>query len=468
MYYQPAASERIRYHRLVRPPRGRLDRAAVVVCLAVGATVTGCAAERAGVNVQTEVVEQPARTGAAEHTVSHFSLSWRGRPAGLAREVWSARPGGFRLARWERWRIARAGAPVEWETEIVVDADLALRGQRIALYRDRVLRGSARRTPGGWMVDDARAGAAIRAPARAEPAELVLRRVGRAAWTGPVVLAGLDFAVAELAVGPVRGDARRVVLRGAAGRVEGRVWLRADGGVERAVGPDVVEQRVASLASVGEPPDLIALGSIDVAGALDGAVVIAPAGGAARRIALDGAADWSAPSVPDPPPSPALRALADRVLAGAPRSGLAQLGALARATADLLEDDLAGGAIADPGDVAARGRADCVGHAVLFSALARSRGFEVRLVSGYRLERRRLVRHVWAAARVGGALVAIDPTTGEAPVAPGRHAALAAHGSAPAEIALAAELAFAGLTGARARFAPLSAPRSARSTPRSP
>ncbi len=55
--------------------------------------------------------------------------------------------------------------------------------------------------------------------------------------------------------------------------------------------------------------------------------------------------------------------------------------------------------------------------------------------------------------RLGRSLVAVDPTFGEAPAAPGRLLGLAVHGSAPGEIALAAELAFAGLTGAGARFA---------------
>jgi len=73
------------------------------------------------------------------------------------------------------------------------------------------------------------------------------------------------------------------------------------------------------------------------------------------------------------------------------------------------------------------------------------------------------VRHAWAIALLPGRTLAIDPTTGDA--VDDRYFPLAVHGAAAAEVALASELAYAGLTGARARFID---PRSARSTPRTP
>jgi transglutaminase-like putative cysteine protease len=146
--------------------------------------------------------------------------------------------------------------------------------------------------------------------------------------------------------------------------------------------------------------------------------------------------------------------------AGSPADELLRL---ARGTARILSDDLAGGADADAARVAARGRADCVGHAALFAALARARGHTVRLVTGFRLDGRRLVRHAWAIALLPDRALALDPTTG-APV-DGRYLPLAVHGAAAAEVALSSELAYAGMTGARARFI---APRSARSIPRTP
>jgi Transglutaminase-like superfamily len=399
-----------------------------------------------------------------------FELSWRGRPVGAAREELVARAGasGYRFERRERWRVARGESAVEWEIEVVIDTDGALRGERIALFRDRQLRGSARRTRAGWLIEAA--GERRRAPADAEPAELVLLRMARrrqARWSGRVLLAGFEFAVAHLAVEPDGApDRRRMTLAAAAGRLQTRVQLRADGTVAMAAGPDLAARRVARASeATGSPPDLIALGAIDVTGPRSRgravAIELAPGeppprdGQHIRRATgwIDGGAvtAWPPLSQPDPAPDPRLRALADRLVAGA-ASPMDRLRALALHTATRVGGDLSRGTVSAAADVAAAGRADCVGHAVLFSALARAAGFDVRLVSGYRIDGRVLERHMWAVARVGDDVVPIDPTTGEAPVRPGRLVALAAHGSAPAEIALATELAFAGLSGARARF----------------
>ncbi len=406
---------------------------------------------------------------------AEFDLRWRGHLAGRAREELSARPGasGYRLSRSERWRVARGDSVVEWEIEVVIDADSRLRGERIAFYRDRRLRGSARRASSGWIIESADE-APRRAPA-AEPAELVFLRASRpgaARWSGPVLLAGFDFAAAELAVEPVSARELRAVLTAASGRLQTRVWLRGDGTVERAAGPDVTATRSAEGSPAGQPPDLIALGAITVAGSRRAAIEIdvaprrdvpaalpgqrilaAPAGWRIELGGPSGRVAWPAPAIPDPAPDAALRALADKVVRAAGTAGpLDELRALARHTADAVNDDLSAGTVSAAGDVLLAGRADCVGHAALFSALARARGFDVRLVSGYRLDGRVLARHMWAVARVGTSTIVIDPTAGEAPAAPGHHIGLVAHGSAPAEIALAAELAFAGLSGARARF----------------
>jgi len=91
----------------------------------------------------------------------------------------------------------------------------------------------------------------------------------------------------------------------------------------------------------------------------------------------------------------------------------------------------------------------------VFAAFAAARGFDVRLVTGYRLaddaSGHRLVRHRWAVARVDDRWIAIDPTYGEAPAAPVL-LGLATHGAGAAEIAIVDELAFSGFDGATARF----------------
>jgi Transglutaminase-like superfamily len=457
--------------------------------MAVGSAVPGCARTAtargaAGRDERRVRVVAPAR--------AELDLSWLGYRVGRAVEELVARGGGsgYRLARVERWRAARGGHPVEWQVEVIVDADEALRGEKIVLFRDRRPTGSARRAREGWLIETA--GEAPRlAPADAEPAELVMRRMmmaGEDRWAGRVLLAGLDFAVARLEIEAEGGGAWRATLSGTAGRLETRMWLRRDGSVERAAGPDLSARRAdgrqesglaqasasgaawpaeadapglpgrPGLPGLSDLPDLIGLGALRVSGHAGAARAIEIEAAAARpgdrRRELDGGAGgaWPPLAIPDPAPVPELRALADR-MAGADPAPLDQLRALARGTADRLEDDLTAGPVVAAADVAAAGRADCVGHAVLFSALARARGFDVRLVTGYRLDRRVLVRHMWALVRVGRASVAIDPTRGDVPVASGRYLALAIHGSAAGEIALSAELAFAGLSGATARFA---------------
>jgi transglutaminase-like putative cysteine protease len=105
----------------------------------------------------------------------------------------------------------------------------------------------------------------------------------------------------------------------------------------------------------------------------------------------------------------------------------------------------------------------------VFAELARERGFDVQLVTGYRADGARMVRHRWAIAHTSAGWVSVDPTWGEAPIAAGAVVALAVHGDSAREIGIADELAFQGLSDARARYVDrLSVPPCARSTARTP
>ncbi|MCG8420701.1 MAG: transglutaminase-like domain-containing protein [Proteobacteria bacterium] len=144
---------------------------------------------------------------------------------------------------------------------------------------------------------------------------------------------------------------------------------------------------------------------------------------------------------------PALRRLADRIIAdSSTRDQRDEIVALA--TADLLDDDLGSSAISARAALAV-GRGDCTAHAALFVALARARGIPARLVTGYRIDGDRLVRHRWAIARADRAWIAVDPTYGEAPTGP-HLVGLAVHEGSFADMALADELAFSGFVHARA------------------
>lgn len=391
-----------------------------------------------------------------------FELRWDGAPVGEARErLEPVAGGGLRFERRERWQVRRGAARVGGETVVVIAAGADLEPTRVEV-RGTGASGTAVRTAGGWRIEVAGEPPRIGRGMPLEILPLLLARRGLAAWSGPVLLAGLGFAPARARV-VEDGEGRRLVeISGPAGNLDMRVALEADGTVARAIGPDLSAHRVGA-AAPPRPPDLVALGEVAVAGEPAAEVELETRDG--RRLRLRPGAACPAgcpPAVPDPEITPALAALAGRMAAGA-ASPADEIARLARGTARVLADDLTAGADPDAARVAARGRADCVGHAALFAALARARGHTVRLVTGYRLDGRRLVRHAWAIALLPDRALAIDPTRGEP--ADDRYFPLAVHGAAAAEIALASELAYAGLSGARARFI---APRSARSTPRIP
>ncbi len=375
-----------------------------------------------------------------------FELRWGGQAVGEARERLDALPGagGYRFERRERWWVRRGAAVVAGEVAIRIDTTAELEPIRIHV-EGGAASGTAHRDGDLWRI--AVSGEAVRT-ARGVPIEilpLLLARRGDARWSGPVILCGLGFAPARAAVTPDGEQSRLVQISGPAGILSERIALAADGTVTRVIGPDLSAERV-SVPAPPRPPDLLAAGAIEVAGEPSGAIELDTVDGT-RRVLAAGRARWVPLAVSDPPPSPSVRELARRFARGA-ASPADEIARLARGTANHLSG---------------RPGADCVAHALLFSQLARARGHAVRLVTGYRLDGRRLVRHAWAAVEIGGRAYSIDPTSG-AP-AGADHLPLALHGSAPAEVALASELAYAGLTGARARFI---APRSARSTPRTP
>ena len=132
----------------------------------------------------------------------------------------------------------------------------------------------------------------------------------------------------------------------------------------------------------------------------------------------------------------------------------AQLRALALYTDRMIDNDLSAPA-PDARSAFALGRGDCTTHSTVFAAFAAARGFDVRLVTGYRLVsdrgEHRLVRHRWALARVGDRWIAVDPTYGEVPAA-AVNFGLAVHGASARELAVIDELAFAGFRDATARF----------------
>jgi transglutaminase-like putative cysteine protease len=100
----------------------------------------------------------------------------------------------------------------------------------------------------------------------------------------------------------------------------------------------------------------------------------------------------------------------------------------------------------------ALGRGDCTAHSTLLVDLASEQKLEAKLVTGFRIDDNRLVRHRWVTIKQGDTWVQVDPTFGEAPADPSKHLTLAVHGDSTAQIALVDEAVFQGLADAKARW----------------
>jgi transglutaminase-like putative cysteine protease len=400
--------------------------------------------------------------------------------------------------REERIVIRRGATTVRFFTDVTITFDDRLRAERIEVNRrqdDSILRGTATRDHGGdWLVqlgaEPARRIDGTAVPMEALP--LLLSTLPERRFEGTALLAGHGFATAEVYVRPTIEDARRLVttLVVPAGVLSSELVLAdTDRGPEliRVEAPGSVEAVRASAAAAAapfDPPELVDTTSIAVAGTVADA---APGNEAITRLIVDGVAGPAPPALPGQlvrvvgrrwqvtlAPGFSSAAIADRVPLPAPHAVDADLGAIAdavvarsgaRAAADevralvaytdrTIDDDLAPIA-PDARTALALGRGDCTAHAALFASLATARGFEVWLVTGYRLGTdeagSRLWRHRWALVELEDRWIAVDPTYGEAP-ARAVNLGLAIHGASAADMALVDELVFAGFRAATARF----------------
>jgi hypothetical protein len=428
---------------------------------------------------------------------AHFHITWNGARIGDASESLRQRDGQLRYERRERITVRRGDALAHSELDLIIDMDAGLRARRITVRQiasGAVRHGLARRNArGDWLVTYGDEPARM-IPGETVPAEqiplMLAASSSRAAvrFDGPVMLPGYGFAVAHLRV--QAEDTRHLLatLSSAEGELRSRFVLGQGGTVLRVEGEDGSGAERVDPAAVAAPfaaPEVVDAASIPIAHAPSHATLapalvvlepipsghalppplpgqhIAPGHGSWRVRLSRGdafapavASDPYRPVAPEPAPDAALERLATRIIAQSSAAGTErdEAFALARATAALLADDL-GATAASANAALTLGRGDCSAHAVLFAGLARARAIPVRLVTGLRVDGDRLIRHRWAIVAVDGAWIAVDPTHGEAP-ASARLIGLAVHGTRTAELALADEVAFAGLSRIRAYACP--------------
>jgi len=402
------------------------------------------------------------------HYRAAFAITYNGARIGYASERVRDR----RLHRREELTVRRGDALVQLITVIDIDLDTSWRATAVKVERHvgaTVTRGYARRAHGRWRVsfgdEPARTLDGSAVPLELLP--LALARSHRRRFRGAVLLSGYGFAGARIRVAPRGKRQLETILSTAAGSARTLIDLADDGTIARVRG-EVGAVRIgrAELGAPFSPPELVDTSSLAVSGTPprfgpvelvvhDAPVKLPPAlPGQRIRRGRDGwhvtllAGDVNSairePAPAHPVTDPGLRKMATTLLreAGA-RTPSEQLVALTRATRTMIYNDLAS-PVSDARAALAIGRGDCTSHAVLLSSLAAAVGLPARLVTGYRLDGGRLIRHRWVIAKIGNRWIAVDPTYGEAPARP-RLLGLAVHDSSAAQLAIVDDMAFAPL-----------------------
>ncbi len=379
----------------------------------------------------------------ALHT-TNYHLSWQGKRIGEAREVFHRSASGVRIIRHEAIRITRGGVPVDSETEIIIQATDALYATRVEL-RARAgavtRQGQAiRADDGSWVI--ALEGEVVRkAPKSAVPLELVPYLVARSKkshYQGKVLLAGYGFAVTEM---KLNHDGRRghVTLKTDWGDITSELRMAGDGSLQRADTGSTGSVRVGAkrIKEKFRRAELPGLSSI-------------PLSGTGKILVVDNAQRPPPPAIDGQ--SVSLRKKGWRIqFDRQPVRVSRRIKDLVREVDMLLKDSHdAPGAGAE--DAMALGRGDCTAHSTLLVDLASEQKLEAKLVTGFRINDNKLVRHRWVTIKQGKTWIHVDPTFGEAPAAPGKHLILAIHGDSTAQIALVDEAVFQGLSAAKAKW----------------
>ncbi len=362
-----------------------------------------------------------------------YAIWLGGAQVGTAHEVERWSPAGVVLVRTEALRFLRGDVPVAITAAIEITADPALAPSRVT-WTERAQatrRGEAVRDAAGWTVTGGGdPPQAARLPAAAIPAELaplLVRRDGR--FAGPVFLPARGFVAGAGRIEPIAP--RRLIARlvfeadpaaaptPAGPAAEATIDLGDDAMPVRVVdGEGVIATRItaAEAAAPFAPVDLIAATSIPLSGAPAGAP-----GAPTRRLVLDG--DVTLPPVP----GQAAQVTADGIeLALSPRLGGALppgppgpdrtreiLWLVARVHRRIAPDLAVHPATLHAAAAATTG--DCTTFALAYAALAAERAIPTRVVTGFRVDGDRLVRHRWAVSWTGGAWIAVDAAFGAVP-----------------------------------------------------
>jgi len=413
--------------------------------------VVACAA--APIHVA-DVPEHPAER--STDTERHYAIWLGGAQIGTAHETEQWSRTGVVVRRIEAMRFLRGDVLVTLATTIEIAADRQLAPSQVTWTEaaQTVRHGEAVRDATGWTVTDDTG--VRRLPGDAIPAELVplvVRRDGQ--FSGRVFLPARGFVTGAGRIDPVAPNRliARLVLDtsrpdGPAGDAvaafagaDATIDLGRDAMPARVVdGEGVIATRItaAQARRPFEPVDLIAATAIPLAGPPPGA---AP-NDSGRRLVLEG--DVAIPPVPGQavradrePIAPASARvieieLSPRLPGALPpgSTGPDRTRAIAALVAGVrarIVPDL-GAHPASARAAAAAATGDCTTFALAYAALAAARAIPTLIVTGFRIDGDRLIRHRWAVSWTGRAWIAVDAAFGAAP-AGGDLVGLAIHGA---------------------------------------
>lgn len=391
--------------------------------------VTACA------TAPPRVDDTPAPPDIPADAERHYAIWLGGAQVGTARETEQWSRAGVILRRTEAMQFLRGAVPVALATAIEITADRQLVPSRVTWTEASraIRRGEAVRDATGWLVTD-EAGVRRLAPGAipAELAPLLVRRDGR--FAGRVFLPARGFVAGAGWIAPVGPDApvapRRLIARlvldagatssamtmpssdAAGATTEATIDLGDDAMPVRIVdGEGVIATRVtaAEAATPFAPADLIAATSIPLTGT------------PSHRLVLE--SDLALPAVPGQAvhaaPGGAVLELSARLGGGLPPGPAGadrtrEIIALVALVHRHISPDLA----AHPTSARAAAAAtagDCTTFALAYAALAVARGIPTLVVTGFRVDGARLVRHRWAASWTGRVWLAVDAAFGAAP-----------------------------------------------------
>jgi hypothetical protein len=401
-----------------------------------------------------------AQPGDAER---YYAIWLGGSQVGTAHETETWSRTGVVVRRSEALRFRRSDALVELATAIEITADRQLAPSRVTWTETAQTqrRGEAVRDAAGWLVRD-RDGVR-RLPRAAIPAELaplVVRRDGR--FAGPVFLPARGFIAGIGRIEPVAAHrliARLALEAGAAAdarqdasgepgaepitratadaTVEATIDLGADAMPIRVVdGEGVIATRItaAEAERAFEPVDVIAATALPLRGrpsqrlVLELDIALPPVPGQAMRPAEPAAAAPGAPGRRGPIELALSARLPGGLVPGpAGPDRTRAIAALVARVRRRIAPDLA----ADPTTARTAASAvagDCSTFALAYAALAAERAIPTEIVTGFRIDGERLVRHRWAVSWTGRSWIAVDAAFGTAP-AGGDLVGIAVHGS---------------------------------------